>query len=169
MAIGTKSVVHIAFVVKDIERVIDNWTRLLGLSEKPDIWNIPGPAVAPTLTNGEIELYKNCRISVIKLENLSLEVVQPGDEPSPWKTHLEKHGEGFQHMAFLVPDEEDARQTIKEVCGAESEYHIGYYPGQSYMFFDTFDALKTELNIKVDGDYTGIIKDLNNQIKENQK
>lgn len=169
MAIGTKSVVHIAFVVKDIEKTVDNWSRLLGLSKKPDIWNIPGPDVAPTLTNGKPELYKNCRISVIKLDNLTLEIVQPGDEPSPWKTHLEKHGEGFQHMAFLVPDEAEARRTIKEVCGAESEYHIGYYPGQSYAFFDTFDALKTELNIKVDGDYKDTIGKLQKKIKENQK
>ena len=169
MSIGTKSVVHIAFVVKDIEKTVDNWSKLLGLTEWPDIWNIPGPDVAPTLTNGEIELYKNCRISVIKLENLALEIVQPGDEPSPWKTYLEKHGEGFQHMAFLVPDEEKARAAIKEATGAEAEYHIGYYPGQAYMFFDTFDALKTELNIKVDGDYTGIIAGLQKEIKENQK
>ena len=169
MGIGTKSVVHIAFVVKDIDTVVDNWSRLLGLSEKPDIWNIPGPDVAPTITNGKPELYENCRICVIRLDNLTLEIVEPGDEPSPWKTYLDKHGEGFQHMAFLVPDEEDARQTIREVTGAEAEYHIGYYPGQAYMFFDTFDALKTELNIKVDGDYTGTIESLQKEIKESEK
>ncbi|SFU88472.1 VOC family protein [Butyrivibrio sp. INlla21] len=164
MAIGTKSVVHIAFVVKDIEAVVDKWSRLLGLEEKPDIWNIPGPDVAPTLTNGKPELYHNCRIGVIKLDNLALEIVQPGEEDSPWKTFLEKHGEGFQHMAFLVPDEKEARKTIKEISGAESEYHIGYYPGQAYMFFDTFDALKTELNIKVDGDYKETIAKLQKEI-----
>lgn len=160
MAIGTKSVVHIAFVVKDIDAVVEKWSRLLGLEEKPDIWHIPGPDVAPTLTCGEPETYKDCRISVIKLDNLVMELVQPGEEPSPWKTYLEKHGEGFQHMAFLVPDEAEARSTIREVTGADSEYHIGYYPGQCYMFFDTFDALKTELNIKVDGDYKGTIEEL---------
>ncbi len=165
MAIGTKSVVHIAFVVKDIDAVIAKWSALLGLEEQPKIWNIPGPDVAPTLTNGEVEIYENCRISVIKLDNLVLEVVQPGEESSPWKTYLEKHGEGFQHMAFLVPDEEEARKTIKDVCGTDREYHIGYYPGQAYMFFDTFDALKTELNIKVDGDWTEKITEIRKSIK----
>ncbi|MCR4655277.1 MAG: VOC family protein [Lachnospiraceae bacterium] len=163
MSIGTKSVVHIAFVVKDIDKTVGNWEKLLGLAEHPKIWNIPGPDVAPAVTDGKLQIYHNCRISVINLDNLVLEIVEPGEEPSPWKTFLEKHGEGFQHIAFLVPDEKEARETIREVCGAENEYHVGYYPGQKYMFFDTFDVLKTELNIKVDGDYKEIIERLQNE------
>ena len=160
MAIGTKSVVHIAFIVRNIDETVGAWSRLLGLEELPKIWNIPGPDVAPALTDGNLQVYQNCRISVISLDNLSLEIVEPGEEPSPWKTFLEKHGEGFQHMAFLVPDEEEARATLRDVCGTEKEYHVGYYPGQKYMFFDTFDTLKTELNIKVDGDYKETIEKL---------
>lgn len=160
MGIGTKSVVHIAFVVKNIDETAGTWARLLGLTEQPKIWNIPGPDVAPTLTNGVSEVYHNCRISVIPLDNLVIEMVEPGEEPSPWKTFLAKHGEGFQHIAFLTPDEEEARKTIRDVCGAEQEYHVGYYPEQKYMFFDTFDALKTELNIKVNGDYRETIRRL---------
>ena len=165
MSIGTKQAVHISFVAKDIEKVMENWGKVLGLPETPRIWNIPGPDVAPTFTNGELEIYRDCRISVIELDNLVLEVVQPGEEPSPWKTFLEEKGEGFMHIAFLVPDEEEALKTLKDVCGTESCYHIGYYPGQSYAFFDTFDALKTELNIKVNKDYTGLIKEVNDGLK----
>ncbi len=160
MAIGTKSVVHIAFVVKDIEKTVDAWSRIFGLSEAPEIWNIPEPETAPALTDGKLENYHDCRISVIKLDNLAIEIVEPGENPSPWKSFLEEHGEGFEHMAFLTPDEAEARETLKSVCGAENEYHAGYYPGQKYMFFDTFDVLKTELNIKVDGDYNEKIKEL---------
>ena len=151
MSIGTKKLVHIAFVVRDLDKVVDAWTKILGI-ERPRIWNIPGPDVAPVLTNGHPEIYTNCRISVIQLENVTLELTQPGDEPSPWKTFLEKHGEGMMHMAFLTPDEEEAFRTIKEACGTDGYYHIGYYPDQSYSFVDTFDSLKTELNIKVDRD-----------------
>src|SRR5574344_2179038 len=107
MALGTMKVCHIAFVVKDIDSEMDKWGKLLGI-DKPRIWNIPGPDVAPTLTNGQLELYKNCRISVIEFENLTMEVVQPGDEPSPWKTYLDEHGEGFQHISFVVPNQEEA-------------------------------------------------------------
>ena len=64
MSIGTKKLVHIAFVVRDLDKVVDAWTKILGI-ERPRIWNIPGPDVAPVLTNGHPEIYTNCRISVI--------------------------------------------------------------------------------------------------------
>ena len=101
---------------------------------------------------------------MIEFENLTMEVVQPGDEPSPWKTYLDEHGEGFQHISFVVPNQEEAYRTIDEVCGVKNLYHIGYYPGQSYAFFNTFDSLKTELNIKVNGDFTGVIKELQEKV-----
>ena len=160
MSLGTRKAVHISFVAKDIEKVMTAWGSLLGMEECPRIWNIPGPETAPTYTNGHLELYRDCRISVIELDNLVLEVVQPGDEPSPWKTFLEKHGEGFMHIAFLVPDEQEAVRSIKEVTGVDGCYHIGYYPNQSYAFYDTFETLKTELNIKADRDNTGLIRDV---------
>lgn len=165
MALGTKKVVHIAFVVKDLDKVADTWAKLLGI-ERPRIWNIPGPEVAPVLTFGRPELYRDCRISVIQLENITLELTQPGEEPSPWKSFLEEHGEGMMHMAFLVPDEKEAFETIKEACGVEGYYHIGYYPEQSYSFVDTFDAIKTELNIKVDRDNCETMEQIRRQIRE---
>lgn len=168
MSLGTKRVVHIAFVVKNIDEVVERWSLLLGI-EKPRIWNIPGPEVAPVLTDGKPQLYHNCRISVIQLDNIVLELAEPGEEPSPWKTFLEKHGEGMMHLAFLVPDEEEALKTIKEACGVNGYYHIGYYPEQSYAFVDTFDSLKTELNIKVDGDNSEIMKQIQEQIKAEGK
>ncbi len=168
MSLGTKRAVHISFVVRDIEKVMTAWGKLLGLNECPRIWNIPGPDTAPTFTDGKLELYKDCRISVIELDNLVLEVVQPGQEPSPWKTFIEKHGEGFMHIAFLVPDEEEAVRTIAEATGTEDLYHIGYYPGQSYAFYDTYETLKSELNIKVDRDNTALIREVLDSIeKEN--
>lgn len=77
------------------------WQELLGLAETPRIWYIPGPETAPTYTDGKLEIYSQCRISVINLDNLVLEAVEPGPEPSPWKTFLEKHGEGLMHLAFF--------------------------------------------------------------------
>ena len=165
MPLGTMKVCHIAFVVKDIEGEMEKWAMLLGI-EKPRIWNIPGPEVAPTLTNDQIERYQNCRISVIEFENLVMEVVQPGEEPSPWKTHLQKHGEGFQHISFVVPDKKAAYQAISDSCGVNEFYHIGYYPGMSYAFFDTYDMLKTELNIKIEEDNTAIIKTILEKIEQ---
>ena len=163
MSLGIKQVVHIAFVVRDIESVAKKWSSLLG-APMPEIRFIPGAETAPTVTDGKLEQYSGCRLCVIELDNLVLELTEPGLEPSPWKTFLEKHGEGLMHMAFLVPDEEEALRSIEETCGVKGYYHIGYYPGQSYSFVDTFDSLKTELNIKVNRDNTEIIRKLQKEL-----
>ena len=74
----------------------------------------------------------------------------------------------MMHMAFLTPDEEEAFRTIREACGVDGYYHIGYYPEQSYSFVDTFDSLKTELNIKVDRDNSDAMELIRDQIAINQ-
>lgn len=158
MAIGTVKVCHMAFVTKDIYKITENWAKFLGI-EKPAVWAIPPKEEAPALTFGKLEDYKNCLISVIDFENIRLEIVQPGDEPNPWKTCLEKNGEGFQHISFVVPDKDKAEQTLKEL-GADSYYHIGYYPDGTYSFYDTKEILGLEVNIKYDGDNREIIKEL---------
>lgn len=167
MSIGTKRVVHMSFVVKDIDTVMANWAKLLGI-DMPRIWNIPGPDVAPVLTDGKPQLYQNCRLSVIELENVVLEVCSPGPEDSPWKTFLEKHGEGLMHIAFLTPDEAAAEAAIASIGGNPEHYHIGYYPGQSYAFYDTWDALKTELNIKVDRDNSAVMDEIRARIAKGE-
>ena len=35
MSIGTKKLVHIAFVVRDLDKVVDAWTKILGI-ERPE-------------------------------------------------------------------------------------------------------------------------------------
>ena len=167
MSIGTKRVVHMSFVVKDIDTVMANWAKLLGI-DMPRIWNIPGPDVAPVLTDGKPQLYQNCRLSVIELENVVLEVCSPGPEDSPWKTFLEKHGEGLMHIAFLTPDEAAAEAAIASIGGNPEHYHIGYYPCQTYAFYDTWDALKTELNIKVGRDNSAVMDEIRARIAKGE-
>ena len=167
MSIGTTKVVHMSFVVKDIHKVMENWATLLGI-EMPKIWKIPGPDVAPVLTDGKPQQYENCLISVIALDNVTLEVCQPDEGDSPWKTFLEKHGEGLMHIAFLTPDDAEAEKAIAAIGGCSEHYHIGYYPGQSYAFYDTWDALKTELNIKVDRDNSEMMEKIRERIRNGE-
>ena len=164
MGIGTKKVCHISFVVKDIDKTVKNWAAFLDI-DMPRIWNIPKPEEAPALTDGKLEDYSDCKISVIEMDNLVLEFVQPGECTSPWKTWMEKNGEGVQHMAFVVEDREKAKQLIKNEFGVDGWYHIGYYPGGAYAFYDTKEALATEINIKDNQDNRVIIAELLKNLK----
>lgn len=158
MSIGSTSICHIAFVTSDIEKMVKNWAQLLGV-EKPIIKNIPSKEKAPALTEGILEDYKDTKIAVFQLENTKIEIVEPGDEPSPWKTFLEKHGEGVQHLAFKVPDREKAEEELKNI-ESDNRFHIGYYPNGTYAFYDSIAALGVEINIKTDDDNTELIQKL---------
>ena len=64
MGIGTKKVCHISFVVKDIDKTVENWAAFLGI-DMPRIWNIPKPEEAPEDLDGKkrrgLSAYGICR------------------------------------------------------------------------------------------------------------
>jgi catechol 2,3-dioxygenase-like lactoylglutathione lyase family enzyme len=159
MPIGTTKLCHIAIVVKDIEKAADNWARLLGV-EKPKIWSIPDEV--PTFTDGSLEDYTDCRFGVFVLDNVNIELIQPGEKPSPWRDVLEKNGEGLQNLAFIVPNRKEAMRTLSE-HGAPKPFHICYRPGVTYTFTDSAELLGVGLGIKTDDDNTEIIKRLKSE------
>lgn len=68
-------------------------------------------------------------------------------------------------MAFVVEDREKAKIMIKDKFGVDDWYHIGYYPGGAYAFYDTKEALATEINIKDNHNNTAVIAELLKQLK----
>ncbi len=158
MSIGTNRVCHIAFVTKDIHKITENWARFLGI-EKPAVWAIPSKEEAPALTFGKLEDYKGCLISVIEFDNVKMEIVQPGNEPNPWKLCMEKNGEGFQHISFIVPEKEKAEETLREL-GRRALLPYRLLSGWYLPFYDTRELLGLEVNIKYDDDNRGLIKNL---------
>jgi catechol 2,3-dioxygenase-like lactoylglutathione lyase family enzyme len=151
MAIGTTHLVHIAILVKDIEQGVANWMKFLGITEKPRIWTIPPPGEALFYSGGRAGDYSDCKLSVLKLENVNIELVEPGPHSGPFKEALDKKGEGLQHLAFIVPDRRQAQETLKEL-GAPEAYHVGYYPDGTYSFVDSTAQLGVEINIKTNDD-----------------
>ncbi|MDR2478718.1 MAG: VOC family protein [Treponema sp.] len=153
MAIGTTKLCHIAIVVRNLETALKNWERVLGV-QAGEPFCLPPSSEVPAFTNGEMGDYTDCRLATIQLENCLLELVQPGNNPSPWKEKLDRDGEGVQHLSFIVPDRKKAQGEL-EAIGAPKPYHIGYWPGGTYSFTDSVPQLGVEINIKTDDDNTG--------------
>jgi catechol 2,3-dioxygenase-like lactoylglutathione lyase family enzyme len=158
MAIGTTKLCHIAILVKDLDKALANWERLLGIKASEPFYLPPGSEV-PVFTNGEPGDYTDCRLSTIQLENCMIEFVQPGEKAGPWKDMLDRCGEGVQHLSFIVPDRKKAQDELKAI-GAPKSYHIGYWPGGTYSFTDSVAELGVEINIKTNDDNTDKIKRL---------
>ncbi|MDR1218550.1 MAG: VOC family protein [Treponema sp.] len=152
MSIGTTKLCHIAILVKDLDKAIANWERILGV-KAGDAFYLPPASEVPSFTNGEMGDYTDCRLAVIQLENCVIELAQPGKNASPWKEKLDRDGEGVQHISFVAPDRKKAQGELQSI-GAPKPYHIGYWPGGTYSFTNSVPQLGVEINIKTDDDNT---------------
>jgi len=101
---------HMCVVVADIERAVAYY-QSLGIGPWQDY---------PPLTNytaldvpdreGFLGLtYKYCPIG-----DFQLQLVQPGEQPSPQREFLMTRGEGVFHIGFEVPDVDRAEQGLRE-------------------------------------------------------
>ena len=159
MSIGTKAVCHIALLVKDLAKAVKNWSMLLGIDD-PKLWTYPEYDQVPSFTHGEPTDNTDTKFAVFQLDNIILELVQPGDNPkTPYREGMDRDGEGLEGISFVVKDRHAANQVLKEM-GAPKPYHIGYFPDGTYAFVDTREQLGIEINIKTDDDNTKKIPEL---------
>jgi len=158
MTLGSAAIHHIAILVKDLDKAMTKWEELLGL-EKVMPCYLPLADQVPQYTNGEMGEYADCRMAVYDLANIRLELVEPGEKAGPWRDYMEKHGEGCQHLSFVVPDRRAASEALRAI-GVSPAYHIGYYPDSTYSFYDSTAQLGVEVNIKTNEDNTGKILEL---------
>jgi catechol 2,3-dioxygenase-like lactoylglutathione lyase family enzyme len=150
MSIGTAKLCHVAILVKDLDKAIAAWERILGLKPGKPFYLPPADEV-PTFTDGKLGDYSDCRLATFQLENCAIELVQPGQKAGPWKDMLDREGEGVQHISFIVPDRKKAFAELAAI-GAPKAYHIGYWPGGTYSFTNSVPQLGVEVNIKTDDD-----------------
>ena len=88
-----------------------------------------------------------------------LELIQPGETPSPWRTFLENNGQGVFHFCILVNDRKVFQQRLADI-GVDLPYHVGYHPGGSYSYVDSREQLGLELSVNDQADYTDLIRNL---------
>lgn len=77
--------------------------------------------------------------------SLQLELIEPDEHPSTWREHLDKHGEGPHHIAFVV-------DGMKEIVASMEKNGMalvqkGEYTGGRYAYMDTFKNLKIMLEL----------------------
>jgi hypothetical protein len=144
-SIELKSLLQIAFVVKDIEKSAKVWA---------DFFNVPVPKIDitephhdPRLTYRGQEGYYGQKLAVIRTDSFIIELLQPTGGPSTFQEFLDKHGQGLHHLGF---DEKGQRDLVVREF-EEKGYQlrtIGIHAKDSWTIVDTEDDLGTNLNIK---------------------
>lgn len=93
-----KKIHHIDYVVRDIDKAIDLYEKVFGLSVKER-----------RVLNGSREL------ATFEIGDIILVLVMPIEgKESLAKKVLDEHGEGFFHIAFEVDDIEGRMEELKE-------------------------------------------------------
>ncbi|MGB9788893.1 MAG: VOC family protein [Dictyoglomus turgidum] len=137
--LGTDMVVQIGIIVKDIEKAVEEFSRIFNVV-KPEviITDVYEKAHTeykgkPTSARAKLAFFKN-------FKNVEIEFIEPDENPSTWREFLDKHGEGVHHLAFLVKGTDEIVRRFKNY-GIEVAQK-GDYTGGKYTYLDSFEKLK---------------------------
>lgn len=127
---------HIGVVVRDMDKAVDYYSSMFGI----------GPfTVYEFVPEKQWVLEKpssfKLRLGKAMWGNVELELIQPLEGESLHKDFLETHGEGMQHLGFLVPDYDEMFNRFKKE-GFEpltrAETYVETYKGYlKACYFDT--------------------------------
>jgi methylmalonyl-CoA/ethylmalonyl-CoA epimerase len=125
---------HVCIVVRDINAAVAYYESV-GIGP----WTDFPPLDAYQLDGYERDSFLKMKYKFVNLDNVQLQLCQPGEGDTPQMRFLESHGEGVFHLGFAVPDvdaaERDAVATGVPVLGS------GRLADRSgFTYFDTARA-----------------------------
>jgi len=142
--VGTNVVTQVGILVHDIEKASEEVAKILGV-EKPG-WSWTGVlADAQTEYRGQ-PTEARAKLAFFPVGgNLTLELIEPDNNPSTWREDLDKNGEGVHHLAFNI-------KGMKETVARLEAHGIpliqrGEYTGGRYAYLDSSKTLKTLIEL----------------------
>jgi methylmalonyl-CoA/ethylmalonyl-CoA epimerase len=134
--LGLPPVSQIGVIVRDVNKAAEYYSSLFGVGpftiydfvpEKHLYWGEP--------------TYAKLRMAKAPWGNIELELIQPLEGKSPHMDWFQKHGEGIQHLGFIVRDFDSLyKNFIAEGFKPllESGYYSDVYKGEvKVTYFDT--------------------------------
>lgn len=142
--IPDKKMMQVGIIVKDIEKSAANWADFLGLEESPEIKMAEASESVPTEYKGKPS-GSTAKLAFLKLDNITIELIEPLGDNSTWKEFLDTKGEGIHHIAFNVQGMDDYIEKF-EKNGIPMVQRGGWATGEyTYMDGSTHLGLIIEL------------------------
>ena len=123
---------QIAFVVRDLEKALDYWTRTMGVGPffmmrdvVPDNYRYRGRPVPPPRISLALGFSGEFQVEIIQ---------QHDDRPSAYRDYLAAGHEGFQHVSSWMTRAEFDRAVPELVRSGLSVAHEGAIPGSGIRF-----------------------------------
>lgn len=142
--LGTNVVTQIGILVHDIDKTSAEYAKFLGV-DVPQWTETDIEEKAQTKYMGQPSQAR-AKLAFFDIgENLSLELIQPDHNPSTWRHDLDKNGEGFHHIAFVIKGMKDKIAVLK--ANGMQLLQTGEYEGGRYAYMDANDSLKLVLEL----------------------
>lgn len=155
--LGVKAITQVSLVVKDVEKVVQNYWNILGIGP----WQIK-KLYPPYLNKRTLRgkpAYFEFKTALCKVGNLQLELIQNIEGETEYSNFLAKHGEGVHHIQYMVDNisDIDRHASILASHGIGSVMSGCFEVGGAFHYFDAIPQLKTILEIVKYGDFSGTI------------
>jgi len=141
--IGTTIVTQVGIVVRDIEKSVEQFSRIFGM-EKPPISITAEYDQARTTYMGDPTAAR-AKLAFFHMGQVSIELIEPIGGPSTWQAFLDSKGEGVHHIAFRVKGTDDVAAFLGEQ-GIQIEQH-GLYMGGQYTYLNSTAQLGVILEL----------------------
>ncbi len=132
-----KNVVQIAIVVKNLDKAIAVWSKVLGV--KPSRVTETGRWEETKMMFMGSPSEGRARLAFFNLNNIVVELIEPIDGPSTWKEFLEKYGQGIHHIAFDISGKSECINRFIEAGGRIQQ--SGLFRGGRYIYIDAKESL----------------------------
>ena len=142
--LGTNIVTQIGILVNDIEKSSQDYADFLGM-DKPQWMLTDGYEKTQAEYMGKPSNAR-AKLAFFKVgETLTIELIEPDNEPSTWRDDLNKNGEGVHHIAFGI---KGMKEKIA-VCERNGMPLLqkGEYTGGRYAYLDSKSTLKTLIEL----------------------
>ena len=136
--ISDKQMMQVGIIVEDIEKSAKAWTSFLGNEEIPEISVATGSKLNPTRYKGKPTDAK-AKLAFFKLDNITIELIEPLGGPSTWQEFLDTKGEGIHHIAFEINGMKNYIRNFED-NGIPMVQHGGWDTGE-YGYFDGSNSL----------------------------
>jgi len=99
---------HVCVVVRSLESAIAYYESI-GVGPWHDFPSLE--AFRHELEVPDVDAFMGLRFRYCNLDNVQIQLCEPGDGGSPQRAYLDTHGEGVFHLGFTVPDLDAAEAT----------------------------------------------------------
>lgn len=126
---------HVTILVKDMHKAVEFYS-LLGI----------GPFRPYPYTS----TFQKTLIKIAQIGLLELQLVQPGEEESIYRSFLERKGEGVQHLGFVVDDIDREEAKLKRL-GIKVIHSGRRADGSGFSYLDTEKMGGVTLSLRQNG------------------